>query len=371
MGTVAPRFPGPSRAPRPCPVRPASRRVRRMQRLLPVLAGLCLLACNRKGVGGGPVWVDREATAMEATLQMSLEGPSRMAAVEASQAVLSAVGASDALLSPNRPDSRVSELNATAVGATAEIDPGLCRVLGEVERNAAEVPGVFDVVIGSLVDAWDLDGDGRVPSVVELEAARRAAGNGGMQLDIHRCVAQRLAAAAGFTPWGFVKGYSLRAARDSLLAHGVHSARVRFGQQVMVFGPTKAGGPWRLAIPSPEDNKEEVFTLWLSAGSASTSSQSGRYVRAAGQTIGHILDPRTGTPVPGWGSLTVVADDPLRADVLSTALFVLGPDSAYAWAEEHNDVGVLILDRRDGAIRFRYNEGLRPALDSATATPIR
>jgi thiamine biosynthesis lipoprotein len=265
----------------------------------------------------------------------------------------------------------VSELNATAVGATAEIDPSLCRLLSEVDGIAAEVPGVFDPVIGSLVDAWDLDGDGRVPSVVELEAARRDAGNGGMQLDLDRCVVQRLAAAAGFEPWGFVKGYSLRAVRDSLLAHGIHSAEVGFGQQVMVLGSTKTGGPWRLAIPSPEDNKEEVFTLWLAGGSASTSSQSGRYVRAAGQAIGHILDPRSGTPVPGWGSLTVVAEDPLRADVLSTALFVLGPDSAYAWADRHNDVGVLILDRRDGAIRFRYNEGLRPALDSATATPIR
>lgn len=336
-----------------------------------MLAAMLLLACSGRGSGKGPVWIDRRAEAMDATLQISLEGSSLAAAVSASQAVLSAVGAADALLSTNRPDSRASELNSLAVGATADIDPALCRLLGEVTRSGAEVPGVFELVIGSLVTAWDLDGDGRVPSVMELEAARRAAGTGGMQLDLDRCVAQRLAAAAGFEPWGFVKGYSLRAARDSLLAHGVHSAQVTFGQQVMVLGPTEAGGPWRLAIPSPEDQREEVFTLWLAGGSASTSSQSGRYVRAAGQTIGHILDPRTGTPVPGWGSLTVVAEDPLRADVLSTALFVLGPDSAYAWSELHNDVGVLVLDRRDGAIRFRYNEGLRPALDSATATPIR
>jgi thiamine biosynthesis lipoprotein len=342
-----------------------------MHRFLPFFVGFLLLGCGGGGGGGGPVWIDRKAEAMDATLRMSLEGPSLAAAVEASQAVLSAVGAADALLSPNRPDSRVSELNAIAVGKREAIDPALCQVLREVGGQAAEVPGAFDMVIGSLVDAWDLDGDGRVPSVVELEAARRASGDGGMQLDFDRCVAQRLATTAGFEPWGFVKGYSLRAARDSLLAHGVHSAQVRFGQQVMVMGPTEAGGPWRWAIPSPEDNKEEVFILWLAGGSASTSSQSGRYVRAAGQTIGHILDPRTGTPVPGWGSLTVVADDPLLADVLSTALFVLGPDSAYAWADRHNDVGVLILDRRDGAIRFRYNEGLRPALDSATAIPIR
>ena len=342
-----------------------------MSRLLPVLAGVLLLGCAGRGDRGGPVWIDRKAESMNASLQMTLEGRNLAAAVEASQSVLSAVGAADALLSANRSDSRVTALNDIAVGATSAIDPELCRVLKEVSGYAAEVPGAFDLVIGSLVDAWDLDGDGRIPSVVELEAARRAAGTGGMQLDFDRCTAQRLAAQAGFEPWGFVKGYSLRAGRDSLLAHGVHSAQLKFGQQVLVLGPTEQGGPWHMAIPSPEDKKEEVFTLWLVSGSASTSSQSHRYVRAAGQTVGHILDPRTGTPVAGWGSLTVVAQDPLRADVLSTALFVLGPDSAYAWAERHNDVGVLVLDRRDGAIRFRYNEGLRPALDSATATPIR
>jgi len=342
-----------------------------MTRSLHTLGGLLLVGCNAAGGRGGPVWIDRTGDAMGAELRMDLEGVNLLSAVAASEAVLSAVGSADALLSPYRPDSRVSELNDIPVGATAPIDSGLCRTLREVRTFADEVPGAFDPVIGSLVEAWDLNGDGRVPSVEELEAARRAAGNGGMRLDLARCTVQRLAAEAAFEPWGFVKGYTLRAARDTLLAHGVHSAQVTYGEQVLAFGPTKAGGPWRLAIPSPEDKKEEVFTLWLVSGSASTSSQSTRYVRSAGQTIGHILDPRTGTPVPGWGSLTVVAQDPMQADVLSTALFVLGPDSALAWGMRHPEVGVLVLDRRDGAVRPRWNDGLRPALDSATAVPIR
>lgn len=342
-----------------------------MTRWLNALLGILLVGCNAAGARGGPVWIDRKADAMGSELRMKLEGANRISALAASEAVLSAVGAADALLSPNRPDSRVSELNRIPVGKTGPIDPGLCRTLGEVGAFAADAPGAFDPVIGSLVDAWDLRGAGRVPSIVELEGARRAAGSGGMQLDLERCTARRLAAAAAFEPWGFVKGYTLRAIRDSLVNHGVHSAQVTFGEQVLVLGPTAQGGPWRLAIPSPEDKKEEVFTLWLANGSASTSSQSTRYVRAAGQTIGHILDPRTGTPVPGWGSLTVVAQDPLRADVLSTALFVLGPDSAYAWGASHPDVGVLVLDRRDGAVRPRWTDGLRPVLDSATAMPLR
>lgn len=317
------------------------------------------------------MWIDRKGAAMGSTLTMTFEAPNRVAAVSASEAVLSAVGAADALLSPNRPDSRVSEVNAVALGVIAPIDSTLCRVLREVDGYAAEAPGAFDPLIGALVNAWDINGDGRVPSVPELEAARRASGAGGMAIDRERCSAQRIAEAASFEPWGFVKGYTLRAARESLLVHSIHAARVKFGDQVMVLGSSKQGAPWRIAIPSPEDEQEEVFTLWLASGSASTSSQSNRFVRAAGQTIGHILDPRTGTPVPGWGSLTVVSQDPLEADVLSTALFVLGPDSALAWAGTHPEVGVLVLDRRDGAVRPRWNEGLRPALDSATATPIR
>lgn len=335
------------------------------------LMGILLVGCGSGGSRGGPVWIDRQADAMGATLSMTLEAPDRRGAVAASEAVLSAVGAADALLSPARPDSRVSELNSIPVGTTAPIDPALCSTLQEVDSVAGQAPGAFDPVIGSLVKVWDLEGDGRVPSVMELAAARRAAGSGGMTLDLVHCTAQRLAAAAAFEPWGFVKGYTLRAARDSLLAHGIHSARLEFGDQVLVLGPAVQGGPWRVPIASPEDQQGDVFTLWLVNGSASTSTQSARFVRAAGQTIGHILDPRTGTPVSGWGSLTVVAQDPLRADVLSTALFVLGPDSALAWAGRHLEVGVLVLDRRDGAIRPRWNEGLRPVLDSATATPIR
>lgn len=330
-----------------------------------------MAACRPGGRAGGPVWIERKADVMGSTLHMELEAVDLPSAVRASEAVFAALGAADALLSPTRPDSKVSELNDLPVGASAPIDASLCTTLREVDGFASEVPGAFTPVIGALVDAWDLNGDGRVPSVVELEAARRASGAGGMTLDLQRCEAQRLAAAAALEPWGFVKGYLLRGARDSLLANGVHSARLTFGDQVLVLGPARQGGPWHVAIGSPEDNQSDVFSLWLASGSASTSSQSSRYVSAAGQTIGHILDPRTGTPVAGWGSLTVVALDPLRADVLSTALFVLGPDSALAWAGRHEQVGVLVLDRRDGAVRPRWNEGLRPVLDSATATPLR
>jgi thiamine biosynthesis lipoprotein len=72
--------------------------------------------------------------------------------------------------------------------------------------------------------------------------------------------------------------------------------------------------------------------------------------------VGHIVDPRTGYPVSPWGSVTVVSADPMVADIVATALFVMGPDAAMAWARERQDVGVLALEVVDDVLVRRTNQ---------------
>lgn len=62
-------------------------------------------------------------------------------------------------------------------------------------------------------------------------------------------------------------------------------------------------------------------------GSVATSGDYERYFEQDGVRYAHIVDPRTGRPVPGRVAVTVFAEDPFVADYLSTALFVLGPES--------------------------------------------
>ncbi len=90
----------------------------------------------------------------------------------------------------------------------------------------------------------------------------------------------------------------------------------------------------------------------------STSGNSERWVERNGSRIGHILDPRTGRPTASWGSVTVVAEDPLAADVLSTALYVQGPDEGLRWMRDDPDVGVLFLIDRAGALEARWNPAM-------------
>ena len=85
-------------------------------------------------------------------------------------------------------------------------------------------------------------------------------------------------------------------------------------------------------------------------------------MEVGGRRYGHIFDPRTGRPVPAWGSVTVVARDPLLADILSTALLVLGPEAALAWARERPEIGVLVLEDHGGRVRSRWSPGLEAFL---------
>jgi thiamine biosynthesis lipoprotein len=57
----------------------------------------------------------------------------------------------------------------------------------------------------------------------------------------------------------------------------------------------------------------------------------------------------------------VVAAEGLSADVLSTALYVLGPDQGLAWAERHEVAAAFFLN--DGQIRMtRAFQSFHPTL---------
>jgi thiamine biosynthesis lipoprotein len=86
-----------------------------------------------------------------------------------------------------------------------------------------------------------------------------------------------------------------------------------------------------------------------------TSGSGSQFFRHRGRRYGHILDPRTGWPVQGVYSVTVLAPTAALADALATALYVLGPEAAERYCREHPELAMFMVHREDG----------RPAVRSA------
>lgn len=138
----------------------------------------------------------------------------------------------------------------------------------------------------------------------------------------------------GLDPCAVVKGWSVQRAAELLSAAGATRFCVNAGGDVVA-----AGGPWRVGVRHPERADRLCAVLEITDGAVATSA---RYERGD-----HILDGRTGRPVTGLISLTVVAPSLTEADATATAAFAMGAEGV-DWAAS-----------RDGCEVFAVDEGRR------------
>lgn len=121
------------------------------------------------------------------------------------------------------------------------------------------------------------------------------------------------------------------------------------GGDLFLGGLNPQGEPWSVGIRHPRRDAAVIETLRISDRAVCTS---GDYER--GQ---HILDPRTGQPVNGIASVTVIAPGAMLADALATAAFVLGPEHGIDLLNRMEVEGLILTPELQ-----RYGtEGLRHA----------
>ena len=281
--------------------------------------------------------VTRRVALMGTWAALTTYAGSRTAAVSALDAKVRILEQTESELSTWRPASALSQINRLPFGTAGVLDPPLCRLLERVQRWQQRTAGAFDPAIGALIAVWDLRGAGRIPTKAELAAARARTGWKYVAMDGQACRLRRrrdVTLDAG----AFGKGEAL----DRILATGedVGPWLVDLGGQVAVSGPRPDGSGWPVALAHAGRRHLGLIDLELRGGSLATSAGSERDLVVGDRRVGHVIDPRSGRPAPFSGSVTVWHERALAADILSTALFVMGPTAGLRWAERH-DVAAL------------------------------
>ena len=337
---------------------------------LPLLASSAAVATEHADAKAPAGFAERRVVAMGTAFDLRVRGATRERALAASEAAVAEVERLEALLSTWRPDTPLARVNRVAPGKDVPVDAELATVLGEVFAWSARTRGAFDPTVAPLVRAWDLRGEGRVPSGPELAAARVAVGVRRFRLDPAASTIARLDAGAGIDEGAWGKGYALDRAAARLRETGADAALLDFGGEVLAMG-ADADAPWRIELAHPRERSRPVVAIALPPGAAvSTSGNSERSRRAGDRVIGHLLDPGTGEPAPDFGSVAVVARSGLAADVLSTAFFVLGPDAGLALSAALRAGGTwnesLFLVESGGRLSARASPGWSALVVSAS-----
>ncbi|MDQ3283015.1 MAG: FAD:protein FMN transferase [Acidobacteriota bacterium] len=231
----------------------------------------------------------------------------------------------ESLLSTWTDDSALSRLNRGEVEAPQELRALLDTTLAFAQRTN----GAFDPRIKSLIDAWQIRKGGVLPS--------------------HDAIAQAMQTKQ-WEEGAFGKGYAL----DRMLSMiSAPNAMIDFGGQLVVRGEL------RVSIADPQQRQHPILDFTLRDASLSTSSGSEKTFEANGRRFSHIVDPRTGEALPPRGSASVIAEDALTADILSTALYVMGEDDGLRWADANGVAAIFIDPQRNIRLSAKARERAR------------
>jgi len=296
--------------------------------------------------------VERHLAAMGTWLELVCEAGERSTALAASEAAARAIDAVEDRLSTWRDDTELARFNRQPVGEPFALSPKLASDLRFARELVRETRGAFDPAIGALVEAWGLRRGGHRPTPDELEEALAASGFAHLHLAEKR--GQRLHPAVVLEEGGFGKGLALDRAVEAARASGARAGHVDLGGQIAMIGDTETS----FAIAHPVQRDATCLSVMIDGGSLATSGNSERGIVIQGVRRSHLLDPRTGRPAPDFGSVTVWSSSAARADALSTALYVMGPQKAIAFATHADDCEIVCLVMQEDQIQVHVTPGL-------------
>jgi FAD:protein FMN transferase len=193
--------------------------------------------------------------------------------------------------------------------------------------------GRFDITSGALRRVWRFDGTGAPPDSAAVRQILRLVG--WHRVSWNRPVL-RLPAGMEIDLGGIGKEYAVDRALALARAETDAPLLVNFGGDLRVSGPRRDGSPWHVAIEDVDRAGATSGLVDLSHGALATSGDTYRYVKdRGGARYGHVLDPRSGWPVPDAPrSVTVHAATCTEAGLLAKLALLRGGEAEAFLREE-------------------------------------
>lgn len=161
---------------------------------------------------------------------------------------------------------------------------------------------------------------------------------------------------------GVVKEYAVDRAAFLLKSAGYAAGYVDLGGDLNVLGPHPGGKPWIIGIRNPR-GPGAIAAVQVSRGGLATSGDYERCSLIGGKRYSHIIDPRTGWPVQGLASVSVMAPTCLLAGAMSTLALLLNPEEAIGFLAAS---GLRWLAHDGHCSRSDGNGMLRPVPEPST-----
>ncbi|HEY5525766.1 MAG TPA: FAD:protein FMN transferase [Clostridium sp.] len=268
---------------------------------------------------------------------------------EAEQAIEKALGRLndiDDKMSAFKKDSEISKINLKA-GVTSQIvSKDTYLVIKEAAKYSRLLDGAFDPTIRPLVSLWNIGtAQERIPEQCEIDKRLKLVNYKDVILNESNSSIMLRKEKQALDLGGIAKGFAADEIRDVFYKYNIKSALIDLGGNIFAFGSKEDGTPWRVGIQDPFKARGEFMgVLSVRNKSVVTSGNYEKYFTQGGKRFHHIIDPKTGYPsVSKIISATIISDNSIDGDGLSTGVYIIGIDKAMALIECISGVDAIFI----------------------------
>lgn len=281
--------------------------------------------------------------------ELSIVAEEEEAAMELIDKAVAEIQRIERLLTTYSEDSETNRINHAAGFKPVCVSEETFRLIQRSLRISQITQGAFDISYGSVDKSlWNFDATmTRLPDAATAKKMVRLINYRNIILDESdfSVYLREKGMRIGFG--GIGKGYAAEMAKRLLIAEGVKSGIVNASGDLTTWGLQPNGQPWTIGIVNPNLSGKILSYMNITDLSVATSGNYEKYVMIDGVKYSHTINPRTGLPVRGIKSVTIISPNAEIADAMATPVTIMGIKAGMDMINQIKNVEAIIIDDFD------------------------
>jgi thiamine biosynthesis lipoprotein len=253
------------------------------------------------------------------------------------------------LLTTFHDSSETNLINRNAGIEAVKVSEEIFNLIERSIRISSITQGAFDITYGSIDKSlWNFDT--QMKSLPDKDTAKemvRLINYQNIVLDREHTTVflKEKGMRIGFG--GIGKGYAAEMAKNKMQQLGITSGIVNASGDLTTWGFQPNGEEWTVGIANPNISGEVFSFLKISGLAVATSGNYEKFIVIDGKKYSHTIDPRTGLPVAGIKSVTIITKNAEIADAMATPVTIMGVKAGLHMINQMKDIEVVIIDDHD------------------------
>jgi len=253
------------------------------------------------------------------------------------------------LLTTFSDDSETNQVNNNAGIMPVVVSRETFELISRSIKISKVTQGAFDITYGSVdKKLWNFDQKmTTLPDAATAKQMVRLINYRNIVLNEEACTVflREKGMRIGFG--GIGKGYAAERAKHVMVQLGVQSGVVNASGDLNAWGLQPDGKKWTIGIANPDSSHQVFSYLNISGLAVATSGNYEKYVMINGKKYSHTINPRTGLPVTGIKSVTIISTNAEIADAMATPVTIMGVYAGLDMINQMKDIEAIIIDDDD------------------------